>query len=337
MATGDRPVTNWADTQTRAQILRDESAQWNISLSERFELEALARSNLKPVNKFEDDDWVDLEFRSIVAEVLTERGLMKKAERFLLCSRQAILLRCKGDLAHEFFSPHYCDLRFCSVCGPRQFRRLYAKHSGVLTFISRRSRRGFRLRLITLTSRNTGSLAYEDIKRFNAQVKATLLRLLGGVTGWGALAVLEVGFNNFNLHAHILAYCPYIEQRELARVWNEISGHEVVWINQTRVAGPRALCYLLKYVSKAPSDNPEHIGQLEAAFHKTRRVHAYGIFYNFTHGDPDGEQSHWLDCALCGAKLERIGKLRYVYEFQREGLKFIGDFPRERKNTKWIN
>ena len=153
-----------------------------------------------------------------------------------------------------------------------------------------------------------------------------------GVTGWGAIAVLEVGFNNWNLHAHILASCTFIEQKRLATAWREISGHQVVWISEEEGSGEGALGYLLKYVSKPPSDIPEHIGQLEVAFHRTRRVHCYGLFfYNFSGEDVDGEKSKWTCCPRCGASLERIqGTLMYMKCLEQDSNS-LGVFDMQRK------
>jgi hypothetical protein len=158
-----------------------------------------------------------------------------------------------------------------------------------------------------------------------------------GVAQWGAIAVLEVGFNNTNLHAHILAWCPYIEQRLLAEVWRKISGHQVVWISNEENSGGAALGYLLKYVSKPPSDLPEMIGQLEVAFHRTRRVHCYGLFYGFSASDPDAQDSQWTDCPKCGAALERVLGTWDKYDPPVKSLEFIGSVRRQREQRKWIN
>jgi hypothetical protein len=330
-------MTNCDGQEANYDYYKSQAVEWGISLNERFELEALTRSNLKTADQFKDDDWVDLGFRSDVAEILTENGLGRKADRYLFCSRKAFILRCEGPEKHEFFSPSYCDLRFCQICSKRQFCRLYAKHAGVLEFVRKNPRRGFRLRLITLTSKNTGMLTHEDIKVFNGQVKKTLLLLLDGIEGWGAIAVLEVGFNNWNLHAHILAWCPYIEQKRLSAAWRSVSGHQVVWINEQRVSGRKALLYILKYVSKPPSDKPEIIGQLEVAFDRTRRVHSYGLFYNFSGEDPDGQESRWLECPKCGADLKRVKGMHHAYQLRRQGLQFIGHFREKERNPRWMN
>ena len=113
-------------------------------------------------------------------------------------------------------------------------------------------------------------------------IKKTLKALMDGVKGWGAIWCDEVGRENTNLHAHILFYGPYIPQTRLAEVWNEISGHQVVYIKESHKRGANALLYMLKYVSKPPTSDPSQIGHLEMAFHGTRRIHALGLFYNFT-------------------------------------------------------
>lgn len=164
-----------------------ESLAWNISICERLQLETMARASRRSVGEYQDDDWAQLDFRSKVAEVLAKNGLVAKADRYLACSRQVVMLRCKGPEPHEYYSPNYCDLRFCQICAKRQFCRLRAKHSPVLDFIALNPRRGFRLRKITLTSRNTGSLTHEQITTFNHHVKKTLLRLMEGAVGWEQL------------------------------------------------------------------------------------------------------------------------------------------------------
>jgi hypothetical protein len=330
-------MTDHYASQQSYERRRSESVGWGISVHDRYELEGVSRASLKSLDQYQEQDFAELDFRSKVAGVLAKAGLEKKADRYLLCSSQAFILRCEGPERHEFFSPDYCDLRFCEICAMRQFCRLRAKHSPVLDFINQNPRPGFRLRSITLTSTNEHGLTHKQIITFNPQVKKTLLRLMKGVKGWGAIAVLEVGFNNWNLHAHILAWCPFIEQKELAAVWHQISGHQVVWISEAEGSGQAALGYLLKYVSKPPSKIPENIGQLEIAFHGTRRVHCYGLFYNFSGEDVDGEKSKWTGCPKCGAPLERIQGTFDVHEMPRKGLEFIGNVRRQKEKTKWVN
>ena len=314
-----------------------EAQAWGISLADRYDLETLCRPSLKPLEKFTAEDHADFEFRSHVAEVLMFAGLTGKAARYLDCARKGVVLRCQGHEQHEFLSPMYCDLRFCPRCAPRRFARLYAKHSAVLGHIHRHPIRGFRLRGITLTSRNTGELVTDQIKKFNKDVKKTLRLLMKGVKGWGAIWVNEVGFNNTNLHTHVLIYSPYIEKEKLKAIWQKVSGHVVAGIRQSQFIGPKALLYMLKYVSKPPSDDPEMVGRLEVAFHGTRRVHALGLFYDFAGGDEDNLQSEWKNCPLCGAALVREKGFHPVHELRARALRSISDCRAERRRNKWVN
>jgi hypothetical protein len=174
------------------------------------------------------------------------------------------------------------------------------------------------------------------VKKFNEDVKKTLKELMRGIKGWGAIWCDEVGFNNLNLHAHTLFYGPYIDQSRLAEVWHKISGNDVVYITKAHVSGAKALIHLLKYVSKLPADDPEIIGQLETAFHKRRRVHTLGVFYDFAGDDTDNVNSEWKTCPHCGADLTRLPGTARIEKLILEGRTFVGDRKGERKRV-WAN
>ncbi len=315
---------------------RTEADAWGIPLGERFELEAVIRPSFKPLDEFEEEDHRDLAFRRAVADVLISNNLDSKAKRYLSCSRKGRIWRCEGPEQHGYFIPEGCDLRFCPRCAPRQFARLFKKHAAAVDRMHSHARRGFMLRKIELTTENLGTLDTEQIKRFHAQVKKTFKTLMKGVEGWGALIVDEVGFNNTNLHAHILFYGPYIAQSRIAEVWNKISGNQVVWIRLADGKGRGALCYMLKYVSKPPSDDPEMIGKLEVAFHGTRRVHAMGIFYGFKSGEDHCAKNDPLSCPRCGAKLV-ADTGRPIWYLKAMGFELLGSSRIQGRNKKWIN
>jgi hypothetical protein len=210
------------------------------------------------------------------------------------------------------------------------------KYLPIVAEIAKKPRRGFAFREITLTTKSTGTLTSEQVLKFNRDVKKALKILMKGVSGWGALLCDEVGYNNTNLHAHILFWGPYIAQPDLANVWQEVSGNLIVYIRKAHARGALALRHLLKYVSKPPADDPELIGLLETAFHKRRRVHAMGLFYDFAGKDMDNEYSAWSDCPKCGAKLTRIPGAVPIQEAILEGRTFVGSGRTERKR-EWVN
>jgi hypothetical protein len=313
-----------------------QAAQWGISLPEWMELQTQVYGNLDAFGDSDLDDQDKEEWRGRVAEVLVDNDLNSKANRYLQCSRYAHLYQCEGEHKHALFSPIYCDLRFCPRCAPRQFARLMEKYEPILRAVCAQKKPGFRVRELTLTSRNTGTLCAEQIKKFNQDIKKTLKTLLQGVDGWGAIWCDEVGFNNTNLHAHILVYGPFIPQCRLAEVWKKISGHEVVYITRSRRTGGEALIHMLKYVSKPPADDPALIGLLEVAFHGTRRVHALGLFYNFVGEDTDNDESMWTTCPHCGSEIVKQPGTVRIEKAIIDGRTYVGTKSTARRK-QWVN
>jgi Replication protein len=312
------------------------AAEWGISLRELIELQVNVFGNIDAFGHSTLEDEADEEWRGQVAQVLVDNGLPSKANRFMECCCYAHLYECEGPEKHNLFSPIYCDLRFCPRCAPRQFARLIEKYAPILEAVYAHKKQGFRLREITLTTRNTGSLTAAQPKPFNLDVKKALKTLMVGVKGWGAIWCDEVGFNNTNLHAHILLYGPYVAQSHLAKVWNQVSGHEIVYISEARGSGAKALIHMLKYVSKPPADNPNQIGLLEVAFHGTRRVHALGLFYNYVGEDTDHLHSEWETCPHCGADLMKLPGAVRIERAIMDGHTFVGTRSTARRKT-WVN
>ena len=313
-----------------------EAQAWKIALQDRMELEEVSRTRRVPGAFHAAERWGTFDVRNVVSEELINRGLLNKGLHYRDCHRKGMVVECQGPIKHRFAMPYCCDLRFCSFCAPRAYMRLANKHAPVLEHVRKHPIKGYRLREITLTSLNTGILTKELVDAFNGYVKKTLHKLMKGKNGWGALSVDEVGFNNFNLHAHILFYGPYIEQDDLKRVWQEISGFEVVWIKEADEDGREALSYMLKYVGKPPADDPAVLAQLEAAFHRARRVFAYKFFYNFK-PEKEVDQPEDRACPVCGAPLTIIRELRPLSILRAEGLPILESARHEKGKGEWVN
>lgn len=313
-----------------------EAQEWGICIHDRVELENVVRTQSAPGVTHEAENWSEFDFRYAVSEALIDKGLLNKGWHYRDCHRKGMVVECQGPTKHRFVMPYCCDLRFCRFCAPRAYMRLANKHAPVLDHIRKHPLPGYRLREITLTSLNTGTLTKELVTTFNGYVKKTLHRIMKGKAGWGALSVDEVGFNNFNLHAHILFYGPYIHQDDLKRVWHEISGFEVVWIELAEADGREALSYMLKYVGKPPANDPAILAQLEAAFHGARRVFAYKCFYNFKPEEVEEEQPD-RNCPTCGAPLSIVRELRSLSVLRAEGLPMLQSVRYEKGKEKWVN
>ena len=119
-------------------------------------------------------------------------------------------------------------------------------------------------------------------------------------------------------------------------MWEQVSGFQVVWIEEAEVDGQQALSYMLKYVSKPPSNKPSILAQLEKAFHGARRVFAWGLFYNFKSQDQVDDCSD-RSCPECGAELSVARLLRPMSELRAEGLPLLNAARRQRGKSKWVN
>ena len=83
---------------------------------------------------------------------------------------------------------------------------------------------------------------------------------------------------------------------------------------------------------EASRERPRNIGQLEVAFHGRRRIHAVGVFYNFTGDDTDNVESEWNKCPHCGAELTRLPGTARIETLIMEGRTFV-EYVTARKET----
>lgn len=240
------------------------------------------------------------------AQALFTLGEEAKAQRLACCRRFGRRMECASG--HAFRQTFTCGLRFCRACAPRVFRELFEKHVNLNQLVH--PQRGWVLARLDFTVRNTGQMPTgEAIRSMNRAVRKVLRRLLKGRKGWGFLWCDEFGWENTNLHAHGLYYGPYLPQECLVEAWLEVTGDSrIVSIKSARWDFRRALRHLLKYVSKPPGEDPQHLARLEAAFSGVRRVHALGIFYNADvarEDEPSGDKE--LNCPCCGSHLFLVG------------------------------
>jgi hypothetical protein len=126
---------------------------------------------------------------------------------------------------------------------------------------------------------------------------------------------------NTNLHAHAIYCGPYIPQEWLSEKWAEIraDGSKIVSIKSARTfrAG---LYHALKYAGKFLSTDPSRLAELELAFHRVRRVHTMGGFYNAIR--PNTLPKPLPRCPHCnGTMMEPSGPLCPIYNFEMFGIR----------------
>lgn len=253
-------------------------------------------------------EWDRFGFRGQVAKRLFEHGLKRKAIRFANCGRLGRPGVCsRYPFEHKYFVAHGCSVIFCSECGPRERRRLFADYLHVIREVvcERAIPDGWVLARINFTLWSDGSeIEPEKVKKSNGCVRRVMRKTVGSSGGFGMLFIDEVGFEKrghtrrarkakgLNLHCHGLYFGPRLDWQKTRDLWaaetRRVFGVQSLGFWITSIRGLRrhpekavrhALNHMLKYVSKPPAVTPERLTSLVAAFDHTKRVHSLGLFY----------------------------------------------------------
>lgn len=298
------------------------------------------------------------------AQEMWERGLCSKAKRKAYCGILGARRECaSGDPEHRFYIPYGCGLRYCEACGPHSFAKLFAKH-GRLAEVARQlvphwpvygHKPDRVMATVDFTSLNTGVMPGPgQIRKFNQNIRKfwrAVEREFGIVrSDYGFIWCDEFGgekkrpgrTGNTNLHAHGMYCGPWLPQKnkELSKLWERITGDGsfIVYIKTARNFGV-GLGHALKYAGKFLSTDPQRLAELEVAFHRIRRVHAIGRFYN---PKLASEQSESLTdsekCPICGDRVGRPSgaKLLPIRELEKAGLKNLREIRRQMKLSRAI-
>jgi hypothetical protein len=160
-----------------------------------------------------------------------------KARRLVLCGRLGRPINHQseqGACHRKFFEPYFCREKYCTFCGPQQFRELFSKLQNALTPVvekllrdgADRDRRMVIAKL-DFTTRNDGRMPMShDVHEFHADMRRfwrLVERIFGIKRGeYGVVRCDEVGGNNTNLHAHSGYVGPRLDQehKELSALWS---------------------------------------------------------------------------------------------------------------------
>jgi hypothetical protein len=264
--------------------------------------------------------------RVLQAAALESLGLRGKARRLALCGRLGHRINhqsSRGVCHRAFFEPYFCRGKYCTFCGPQQFRELFAKLHGALApvaeaLVCEGTRNGRRIVVANLdfTIRNNGQMPspeevrefHRDLRRFwrAAERKFGIKR-----NEYGVVRCDEIGGTNTNLHCHCAYVGPLLPQKrkQLSSLWSKIRG-ERSFVSIKRVKSfTGALAHALKYPAKfLDKSTPERLAALEKTFHKTRRVSTGGAFYRVKGLREPGEDRQFdhAFCPFCKARLVQV-------------------------------
>lgn len=244
--------------------------------------------------------------------VTVDSGYLK--ERMVKCKTQQIIFSHLDECCyHTLITLNSCYLRCCPKCEATRKNR-YAKlfKNAVFNFQ--------RVAVVTLTLKNHHPLTKQQMGAFRNDVKNFMRRLRRNKNyPIQYIRVLEVveKFDGWYYHFHLLVDMPYIRQDNLSKIWNDVSGSSVVWVEiaknnngvpighiwgrlPNRLKFSNALRYVSKYLAK-----PLPSLDLDAY-----AVHIYGQHFTQTLTRSNGQKcaiKTGLICKECGGLLHFSG------------------------------
>lgn len=280
-------------------------------------------------------------WRADVFEALGDAGDEKTADRWLSCSENPVtkikpaagaalppaaevVFVCKGDHTHEAeVYAQTCDLRICPDCARRHAARLAARYTPKMLDLLHQHHRTHRFRLVTFTL--PYALTDADIKAkylagFDQVHRVMDEMMVVKNPDWkasqGFTVTAEFGSEGLKLHYHVIHYGQYLEQGELSRRWftaTDGAAYVVDVRSLVRKGKPleeavqEVFKYAVKFFSKDKTTSEvkcipaELVPVLARVLEGTRRVRAYGVFYNLPEPDRPGHL-----CDACGSEMVGI-------------------------------
>jgi len=259
-----------------------------------------------------------------------------------------MILVCTGDHTHDAeVVAQTCDLRICPDCARRHSARMAARFTPKLLELMHQHHRTYRFRLVTFTLpyalddpdiKAKYLAGFDQVYRVMDEMMSTEAEIEAGEKrAWkavqGFVIPAEFGEEGLKLHYHVIHYGQYLPQGELSRRWFTAThgAAEVVDVRKLAREGKpleEAVQEVFKYSVKFFSKDKEtsevkaipanFIPMLAQVLEGTRRVRAYGVFYNLPEVANEGHR-----CEACGEKMVGI-PVNYFEMFCNTGL-----LPRE--------
>lgn len=280
-------------------------------------------------------------WRADVYEALSDADMTDMAERWLSCSDHPIskikaspgaklpanaemVLVCSGDHTHDAeVVAQTCDLRICPDCARRHAARLAARYTPKMLELIHQHHRTYRFRLVTFTL--PYSLEDPDIEaKYDAgfdQVYRVMNEMMSVKNpDWkkeqGYVVASEFGSEGYKLHYHAIHFGQYLDQGELCRRWFTATDGDAQIVDVRKLvregkpiedAVKEVFKYAVKFFSKDKETREvkcipaNFIPALARVLDKTRRVRAYGVFFNIP--EPESEVH---SCEACGSAMTGI-------------------------------
>lgn len=243
-------------------------------------------------------------YRALHSAGLSDRTLA----RFAWCGSNAWIEHHPTDPERLRVRCHKCRSRWCLPCSRERAARLWRQ----LTEYAE----GRQVRLITLTMRHDARPLGEQIDHLLRSFAKLRKRKLWRENVVGGVAVLEVhhngGATGWHPHLHVLAEGGWIAQCSLSLAWHQCTRTSYIADIRAPSAGPRAVSYILKYMTKPLhkriSHNDSLLAEAVEALHGRKLLITFGTWRDLRLTDPDSEPEDWTPIAPLAEVLSKAAQ-----------------------------
>ncbi len=216
------------------------------------------------------------------------------ADQVAACGEDFKVGKCLDCGAEPAF-PITCDHRLCPDCAARRASLLVSEHSDIL-------KRLHYPKMLTLTFLSVEHLdkAYIRWAR-NCFTRLRRRKVMAGC--WGGIYSFEVTHSveyGWHLHLHTLLGAGYIDQGDLSREWQKITGACVVDIRAVQGRDKwEAIKEVVKYPAKAATflGSPDLVNEFLLATERVNLAYGFGGMYRVKTRRHSGGK---MSCPLCG-------------------------------------
>ncbi len=241
--------------------------------------------------------------------------IRKLAFRYESCGTKYLVFKC-DDCEKSFTGPNRCESRICPECSLKYTYRVREKQIDLIKLLTPTKRKRLMFLTVTKKVKNKTFPTEKDYKSLFKAFRKLINKFYPKKYGCGGFAVIEIG-DGYNIHIHAIVYGYFIPQSKISKEWEKITkDSKVVDIRETR-SPIKYLNYLLKYIHKPPKSNdPKFVADYLISLMGVRRIHTYGIFYNY----PLLKKKPY-PCYYCSGKLE-LHKITNEFELSKDVIKF---------------
>lgn len=230
--------------------------------------------------------------------------LSSRAARFAACGCHAWVVQSVADPDVYRVACSKCRDRFCQPCASSRSRRVAARVAELST--------DREIRFLTLTLRINDAPLGEQVTRLLRCFARLRRRVMWRRTQTGGVAFLEIKrraeSHTWHPHLHIVVEGVFVEKRDIAKAWHEITGDSFIVKIKLCDSSKRAAYYAAKYSGKAVhggvENDPEMLDEAIAALKGRRLLTCFGG-WSFPPAADDVYPNEWRTIGTLRSVLQR--------------------------------